>query len=126
MKKLIYALIFLMIVAGVQAEEITFEYEQAISPDFAGWNIYQSHTPGGPYQKVMTLSYNGTPSGTYQQDYDIPEVVGDSLDYYFVFTAFDTSGNESVYSNEAKWTAEDTTAPLSPQKVKITIKQVSE
>ena len=40
--------------------------------------------------------------------------------YYFAATAYDTEGNESGYSNEVSATL-DTTAPGSPQGLRITI-----
>ena len=58
-----------------------------------GYNIYRSTTSSGPYAKinssvVVPLFY-----------YDLTVVAGTT--YYYVATAVDSDGNESVYSNEA-------------------------
>src|SRR4029079_9250898 len=77
--------------------------------DLAGYNVYRSTTPGGPYSKdntalVTTNSYNdtGLTNGT---------------KYYWVVQAVDTTPNASVNSNEASTTpvaAQDGTSPANP------------
>ena len=126
MKKLFLILILLVSIAfagPALAEDITFAWEQEISADFAGWKLYQSTVSGGPYELATTIQYGGDPLGTYASDLTIPAVVGAPVDYYFVMAAFDTAGNESTYSNEVKWTAEDTTPPGIPITLTVTIKQ---
>jgi len=59
----------------------------------SGYNIYRSTTSGGSYVKVngslvSGLSYNDT-------------TVQSGTTYYYVATAVDTSGDESVDSNQA-------------------------
>jgi DNA-binding CsgD family transcriptional regulator len=57
----------------------------------AGYNIYSASVSGGPYNKIgssTTLTYS-----------DMTAISGNT--YYYVVTAVDSSGNESVYSNEA-------------------------
>lgn len=120
---IVAVLSILLLCTFAQAEEITFEWNQVIPSDMAGWKLYSASQPGGPYTPFMDLSYSGNPAGTYSQDMTIPEVVGNPVDYYFVLTAYDTEGNESGFSNEVKWTAEDTTAPTSPQTLTVTVKQ---
>lgn len=51
--------------------------------------------------------YYGTASGSFTDTIDVGNVItyqlknlGDRLTYYFIVTAYDTSGNESQYSNE--------------------------
>ena len=126
MKKLYtLLLLFLLVVfsGAVCAEDIVFNWEQEIPADFAGWKLYQGAAAGGPYLHVTDIAYAGTPEATYQIDIPLPAVVGDPVDYFFVLTAFDTIGNESAYSNEVKWTAEDTSPPGTPITLKVTIKQ---
>ena len=126
MKKLIVILISILILTGTGsawADDIVFNWNQEISADFAGWKLYQGVAVGGPYLHVTDIQYSGTPEDAYQIDIPLPVVVGDPVDYFFVLTAFDTQGNESVYSNEVKYTATDTTAPGIPQTLTVTIKQ---
>jgi hypothetical protein len=58
----------------------------------AGYNVYRGTVSGGPYSKinsslVTTLSYTDS-------------TVQSGTTYYYVTTAVDSSGDESVYSNE--------------------------
>jgi Abnormal spindle-like microcephaly-assoc'd, ASPM-SPD-2-Hydin len=58
----------------------------------SGYNVYRGTASGGPYTKinsslVATLSYTDS-------------TVQSSTTYYYVTTAVDSSGGESVYSNE--------------------------
>ena len=62
-----------------------------------GYNIYRGTVSGGPY----TVKLNATPvSGTSYTDTAV--VAGQA--YYYVVTAVDSSGVESVYSNQASAT----------------------
>jgi hypothetical protein len=59
----------------------------------AGYNVYRSTVSGGPYTKinpslVVVLSYTDL-------------TVQSGTTYFYVTTAVDSSGNESIYSNEA-------------------------
>jgi hypothetical protein len=58
----------------------------------AGYNIYISQTTGGPYTKINSGLIAGL---TYQ---DLNAVSGNT--YFYVATAVDSSGDESVNSNE--------------------------
>jgi hypothetical protein len=58
----------------------------------AGYNVYRSTVSGGPYTKinpslVVVLSYTDS-------------TVQSGATYFYVTTAVDSSGNESIYSNE--------------------------
>jgi fibronectin type 3 domain-containing protein len=58
----------------------------------SGYNVYRGTVSGGPYTKinpslVTVLSYTDS-------------TVQSGTTYYYVTTAVDSSGNESVYSNE--------------------------
>jgi fibronectin type 3 domain-containing protein len=60
----------------------------------AGYNVYRSTVSGGPYAKinsslVTALSY-------------IDSTVQMGATYYYVTTAVDAQGNESVYSNQVQ------------------------
>ncbi len=59
-----------------------------------GYNVYRGSTSGGPYSKINS-ALDATP--TYSDD---SVVAGQT--YYYVATAIDGSGMESLYSNEAQ------------------------
>jgi hypothetical protein len=59
-----------------------------------GYNIYRSSTSGGPYAKVNS-ALNATTAYT-------DNTVQAGLTYYYVTTAVDASGVESVYSNQVQ------------------------
>jgi hypothetical protein len=61
--------------------------------DLAGFRIYYGTTAGGPYPTSITITNPGI--ATYFLDNLAPNT------YYFVATAFDTSGNESAFSTQA-------------------------
>lgn len=58
----------------------------------AGYNVYRSSTPAGPYTKINPVLNAGT-------DYVDNSVQGGKT-YYYVSTAINTSGVESKYSNQ--------------------------
>ncbi len=63
-------------------------------PDLAGYRLYRSLTPGGPY--VMINPDTLLTSTSY-----LDENLAGGHTYYYVVTAIDASGNESQRSNEA-------------------------
>jgi hypothetical protein len=87
----------------------------SISPArlFAGevvlkWNIPSSNADGTPLRDLAGYNiYYGTASGIYTASVNVGNVttrrvshLTDGLNYYFVLTAYDRSGNESDYSRE--------------------------
>ena len=73
---------------------VTLNWTASTSSNIAGYNVYRSTTSGGSYTKMNTTlvvptSYtdNGVSAGQ---------------TYFYVATAVDTSGNESVHSNQAQ------------------------
>jgi hypothetical protein len=64
--------------------------------DLAGYRILYGNTPGGPYDRTVTVSNPGVTS------YVINQLSPGT--YYFVARALDNSGNESTNSNEASKT----------------------
>jgi len=65
----------------------------ASASQIVGYRVYRSETSGGSYiglsgSAITTPSYDDT-------------TVSDGTTYYYVVTAVDSSGNESVYSNQA-------------------------
>ena len=59
----------------------------------AGYNIYRSNSAAGPYTKLNSSPVNGTSFSD--------NAVWAGQTYYYVTTAVDSNGNESVYSNQA-------------------------
>lgn len=67
---------------------------QASTSQIVGYNVYRAGQSGGPYSKVSSAL---DPSTAYS---DAAVQAGST--YYYVVTAVDGSGNESVYSNQAQ------------------------
>lgn len=66
---------------------------QASTSQVVGYNVYRSGQNGGPYSKVSSAD-----ASTAYAD----GAVQAGSTYYYVVTAIDGSGNESVYSNQAQ------------------------
>lgn len=121
MKKVLTAICIVLILIGVMAIEaaaatstVTFAWDAVTATDLAGYRLYQSTTPGvynkatGKVCDVLKPTTTCTVAG-----------VADGT-YYWVATAYDTAGNESVYSNQISRTL-DTNAPSAPGALKITV-----
>jgi hypothetical protein len=70
--------------------------------DLAGYYVYESTAPGG-YGVTFAMS---VPAGTNTITFPLDHVDGT---FYWVVTAYDTSGNQSGYSNEVTATFDHTT-----------------
>jgi fibronectin type 3 domain-containing protein len=68
----------------------------ASSSTVAGYNVYRGTVSGGPYAKINS-------SLVVVLDYTDSNVQSGTT-YYYVTTAVDSSGNESVFSNEVSGT----------------------
>jgi len=85
------------------------------------WGAPSSNADGTPLNDLAGYNiYYGTASGNYSESIDVGDVLtyqvnnlSTGVTYYFTTTAYDTSGNESGYSNEISksFAAPDTTAP---------------
>lgn len=107
-------------------KNLTFTWEQVISPDFAGWRLYykQGSSGGGnlsQYTLFAPILYDGTELQEYESDVSFMSPDGQSVTYFFVLTAYDTSNNESGPSNEVSVTI-DFEKPGVPVKFHVTIK----
>jgi len=114
LQMLMIVLLFVVFVSLANADnQVTLAWDEPIDDiaqgDFGGWKIYSSTTQGGSYSESATIDYDT--SFNYQAVITIPEIIGDPVTYYFVVTAFDTSGNESGYSDEVSKEFTDTTPP---------------
>jgi endonuclease I/fibronectin type 3 domain-containing protein len=75
--------------------KIDLDWNDNAESDLAGYNVYRTTTPGGPYTKInATLVPAGTSAFT---DTDVIA----AITYCYVVTAVDTTGNQSQNSNEA-------------------------
>ncbi len=78
---------------------LTLTWDANTESDLAGYKVYRSTTSGTYGAPIVTIQGNVT---TYQAtNLNIGQT------YYFVITAYDTSGNESDFSNEASGTPPD-------------------
>ena len=73
---------------------VTLTWVASASPNVAGYTVFRSTTPGGPYTQIISAIVAAT---SYQD-----KTVLAGLAYYFVVTAVDKSGISSSYSSEAK------------------------
>ena len=100
---IIYGLVMLIYPMPVFAADASLSWNPNTEPDLAGYKVYYgtaSRTYGSPINvgNQTAFAVTGLSAGT----------------YYFAVTAFDTSGNESVFSAEVSKaiTTADTTPPV--------------
>lgn len=81
--------------AGVTSIQHSVDLSWSPSPStVVGYNLYRSTVDGGPYTKINSAVIAGM---TYTD-----AAVQGSTTYYYVGTAVDASGNESIYSNQVE------------------------
>jgi len=80
---------------------ITLTWNANIEPDLAGYKVHRGSSPG-VYSTIVDVGI----ALTYQ-------VTLGSGTYYFAVTAYDTSNNQSAFSNEVSTTV-DLTPPAAP------------
>jgi hypothetical protein len=73
--------------------QVALSWNASTSQGVVGYNAYRSTTSGGPYTK---LNSSLIPTTSY-----IDQTVQSGLTYFYVTTAVNSQGMESVYSNEA-------------------------
>jgi hypothetical protein len=88
-----FLLVFVCLNGKVLGADVSLAWDASVSPNIAGYKVYvgqSSRTYGTPVTigNQTTHTVTGLPSGT----------------YYFAVTAFNTSGNESGFSNEVSTT----------------------
>ena len=74
---------------------VDLDWDDNVEPDLAGYNIHRSLTSGGPYAQINGLLVDST--------YTDNGVIND-ITYFYVVTAVDSAGNESVDSAEVSAT----------------------
>ena len=115
MKKLFTILAILAIAGIAQAATVQVTWNPNTEPDLAGYKIYY-----------------GTASGVYGDPIDVGNVTGHVMEitpqhgatYYFALTAYDTSGNESGYSDEATCFIPDGVKPEKPTGLRAIIQAI--
>ena len=116
MKKLIILAIILLASTSFAATDVSFRWDANSEPDLAGYRLYRSDTSGaytqGAFIKEIPCAANDTACAAVT-DEGVPDGV-----YYWVVTAYDTEGLESVWSNEVTTTL-DSTPPGPPQSLSI-------
>ena len=118
------AFLFFMTVKIAQAKDVsvTFGWKQVITPGFAGWKLWVSETPGGPYTQVDGFIEYVEEQTTYQWHAPVmtlPE--GEISKRYFVINAWNTIGEFSANSNEAELIVDATYEPAVPIELKILV-----
>lgn len=94
------------------AGKAVLDWDANTEPDLAGYKVYfgtASKTYGAPIDvgKVTTKTIEPLADGT----------------YFFAVTAYDTSGNESLFSDEVSKTI-DSTPPAKPNGLKVLIEKI--
>ena len=75
---------------GATAHSVNLNWTASTSANVAGYNVYRGAASGGPYTKVNSAMVGGS---AYTDTSVLP-----GQTYYYVTTAVDSSGNESVFS----------------------------
>ena len=115
MKKLFTILAILAIAGIAQAATINVSWNPNTEEDLAGYRLYV-----------------GEASGQYGEPVDVGNVTGHVMEitpeygatYYFALTAYDTSGNESGYSDEATCFVPDGVKPEKPTGLRAIIQAI--
>lgn len=97
---LVPGLFLLLLLACAGPQKKTLEWRQQLpSPnDLAGWNLYASPVPGGPYTLLAKIPYE---NGSEHAHEAVLKPQEGQKAWYFVVTSVDREGNESAPSNEA-------------------------
>jgi hypothetical protein len=115
MKKLFTILAILAIAGIAQAATVQVTWNPNTEEDLAGYRLYV-----------------GEASGQYGEPVDVGNVTGHVMEitpqhgamYYFALTAYDTSGNESGYSDEATCFIPDGVKPEKPTGLRAIIQAI--
>jgi Abnormal spindle-like microcephaly-assoc'd, ASPM-SPD-2-Hydin/HYDIN/CFA65/VesB-like, Ig-like domain len=81
--------------AATASHLVSLRWNPSVSP-VAGYNVYRSGTPGGPYKKINPA----VAAGTNYQDSSVQS----GMTYYYVSTAVSAGGIESTYSSPSQAT----------------------
>lgn len=108
---ILFLFLFLPLSYAQQADTVKLAWDANTESDLAGYKLYI-----------------GTASGTYDSNIDVTNVTEYTIPnltvgttYFFVGTAYDTSGNESGYSNEVSYLVVDTVSPSNMINLRVII-----
>ncbi len=114
------AMIFLVMTISASAADVPIAWDPNTETDLAGYNVYYGTTARtGTDPKTCALCGYATkiPLGKVTT-YTIANLAQGTT-YWISVTAFDTSNNESGFSNEVSGPAKDYIAPVDPKNLKI-------
>lgn len=103
MKKILVVLFLIATPAFPQSATLTYT---ASTSTVVGYNAYRGNASGGPYTKLNTLPFTGA---TF-----VDNSVTNGNTFYYVLTAVDQTGTESVNSNEAVAVVPAAPSPFPP------------
>jgi hypothetical protein len=115
MKNILFFILFIFmacVVAEAKIEPYTLTWEANSEPDLAGYRVYKGTVDGGPYAMIEDLP-GIPPAPAYSGDVSVIE--DKVVTFYFVVTAYDTSGLESDYSNQVFKKVDNRTPPAAPK-----------
>ena len=78
--------------ASPSTASVTLEWNANTEPDLAGYKVYRATSPGGYGAAIATVPANTT---SY-----VVSGLQTGVTYFFVISAYDTAGNESIRSAE--------------------------
>jgi len=99
----------LLFATSASAAEVTFEWDANTEADLAGYKLYASKV-SGEYDPAVAIDVGNV----------VTHKLTDVADgkWHWVLTAYDTGGNESVFSNEVSLTI-DTIGPGAPKSFRV-------
>ena len=124
MKKiiLVIALLAIFVPQLLFAAGLTFNWEQEVVSDLAGWKLFKSDVSGSGYVEFVDVAFVDEQL-VYTADKDIV-VPGDTLTkIYFILTSYDTNGNPSAATPEIVAEIDTREGPPTPKNFKVFIKQ---
>ncbi|KKM18741.1 hypothetical protein LCGC14_1662690 [marine sediment metagenome] len=110
MKKVLLTTLFILFYSTITwAESVTLAWDANSESDLAGYKMYVGNVSG---------TYTSITDVTNVTQYEVLNLIVGTT-YYFAVTAYDTSANESGYSNEISTTITDIILPGIPSNLRI-------
>lgn len=86
--------------AELQDDDILFRWAQPAIERVKTWGLYRSETSGGPYEKLLDITYTGQAGPQYSEIVSMPVPDGEIKTYFFVLITRSDQGVLSIDSNE--------------------------